>query len=164
MTWSAIHIFEDQSVLARVRDDISQIGTLDAITLLDSSPMLNSIFAESLRLHGTMYSMYTTDADTSLGKWRFPKGKIALFNSGLCHMDETVWSTRDGQYPLSGFWADRFLVHPDDPRSGPLNAEMRSINRINTGKDVDREFPSGKSKPFFSLEGLEGSWIPFGGE
>ena len=126
--------------------------------------MLNSIFAESLRLHGTMYSMLTADSDVDLGKWVLPRGKVALVNSGLCHMDETVWNTRDGLHPLPEFWADRFVVYPEDPTSGPLNAEMRCTSGIGVGKGRSREISSGKPKPFCSFEGLEGSWVPFGGE
>jgi hypothetical protein len=112
-----------------------------------------------------MYSMLTArDADASLGKWILPRGKIALISSGLCHMDEAVWNTREGQFPLTSFWSDRFLVYPDDPKSGPLNEDMRAIVNSGPVKSQKANAATDPARPSFSLEGLEGSWIPYGGK
>lgn len=104
------------------------------------------------------------DADASLGKWILPRGKIALISSGLSHMDEAVWNTREGRFPLNSFCSDRFLVYPDDPTSGPLNEDMRAI--VNSGPVKSREANAAidTARPSFSVQGLEGSWIPYGGK
>jgi hypothetical protein len=112
-----------------------------------------------------MYSMLTArDADASLGKWILPRGKIALISSGLSHMDEAVWNTREGRFPLNSFWSDRFLVYPDDPTSGPLNEDMRAIANSGPAKSREAKAAIDVARPSFSVQGLEGSWIPYGGK
>lgn len=171
MTWLTAHLFEDADLRDRARTDVARLGTLDPKTLCQSSPVLSSVFAETLRLHSTMYSMLTArGADANLGKWRLPQGQIGVVNTGLSHMDETVWNTREGKHPVASFWGDRFLVYPDDPASGPLHPARRHRAAATTKhkSDEGQEYASSGGAdaggPAFSLEGLEGSWIPYGGE
>ena len=171
MTWVTAHLFEDAQLRDRARTDVARLGTLDPKTLCQSSPVLSSVFAETLRLHSTMYSMLTArGADANLGKWRLPQGQIGVVNTGLSHMDETVWNTREGKHPVTSFWGDRFLVYPDDPASGPLHPARRHHTAVTTKhkSDEGQEYASSAGAdadgPTFSLEGLEGSWIPYGGE
>ncbi|PSR77157.1 Pfs, NACHT and ankyrin domain protein [Coniella lustricola] len=165
IVWSIIHIFEDPSVLDRVRQDVLNMTSIEDAALPESSPLMNSIFAECLRLHGTMYSLISTaDSDAQLGKWILPRGKLALINSGLCHMDETIWNTRCGENPITRFWADRFMIYPNDPDSGPLNAGVRSWRKLHAKNSQEEQGTSACTKPRFSIEGLEGSWLPFGGK
>ncbi|KAK3986954.1 cytochrome P450 [Cladorrhinum sp. PSN332] len=172
VTWVTAHLFEDDALRDRARSDVARLGTLDPKTLCQSSPVLSSVFAETLRLHSTMYSMLTArGADANLGKWRLPEGHIGVVSTGLSHLDDEVWNTKEGRYPLSSFWADRFLVYPEDPTSGPLNMKRRQ-HALATGKpkaklvEEQPEYASSggvdANDPVFSLEGLEGSWIPYG--
>jgi len=79
-----------------------------------------------------------------------PKNKLILINTRLLHMDEEVWNTKAGQQPLDRFWAERFLVDPRDETSGPTKKIFRPAE--NPGRGV-----------YFSADGLEGAWIPYGG-
>ena len=95
-----------------------------------------------------------------LGRYRLPKAKLGLWNSDLPHMDEQFWNTKGGQYPVSEFWAERFLVEEGDPASGPVRPEARTKEgRGGSGEKEDR-----KGKVSFTTEGLDGSWVPYGGE
>jgi cytochrome P450 len=169
-SWVTAHLFEDESLRDRARADVARLGTLDPKTLSQSSPVLSSVFAETLRLHSTMYSMLTArGADAKLGKWRLPQGQIGVVNTGLSHMDEEVWNTRDGKHPLASFWADRFLVYPDDPTSGPLNQNRRRYAtspaakpKTEEGQEYASSVAADAGGPTFSLDGLEGAWIPYG--
>jgi hypothetical protein len=100
------------------------------------------------------------DADVHLGRWLLPRGSVGVLNSGISHMDTTFWNTRNGQYPVTEFWAGRFLVDPHDPESGPINPAHRQgpYSRPSDQQDGESE-----DTPFFSMEGTEGSWFPYGG-
>ena len=92
--------------------------------------------------------------DMKINEWIFPQNETVLIATTPAHMDENVWNTgKANEHPLNRFWADRFLIYPDDPSSGP---------KKRTDRDETFNSPKG-SDPTFSLEGLEGSWIPYGG-
>ncbi|PSR75302.1 cytochrome P450 [Coniella lustricola] len=169
VTWITSHLCEDNSLRDCVRSELTAIGTLDPKTLCQSVPTLNSIFAETLRLHSTMYSMLTArGTDANLGKWRLPQGKIGVVNTGISHMDEHIWNTHRGEHPLSKFWAYRFLINPNDPSSGPLNKNARLHNaksshiKSEEAEEYAANASISSSGSAFSLEGLEGSWVPYG--
>lgn len=62
----------------------------------------------------------------SLGRYRLPRAQLGLWNSDLAHMDERFWNTRGGKFPVTEFWAGRFLVDERDPGSGPVREEVRA--------------------------------------
>lgn len=80
-------------------------------------------------------------------------------NAGLSHMDVTFWNSRDGDHPVTSFWADRFLIDPTDPKSGPVKAHVQESPDWVGLKRMGNEKAGGMSdKPFFSMDGTEGSW------
>ncbi|KAL7621629.1 hypothetical protein AAE478_008955 [Parahypoxylon ruwenzoriense] len=157
-----LHIIKDRGLLKRLRKEILEhLGQRPArdisLKQLTKLPLLNSIYAETLRLHvETFFMVSSPHTDVSLGRWRLPKGRIGLVNSNLSHMDANSWNTKVGAHPVDEFWAERFLIDPSDPSSGPINPKIR-------GADT-RPGRSGRGDVTFSTEGLEGSWIPYGGE
>lgn len=71
----------------------------------------------------------------------------------------SVWAVLDvfdDAAPLDQFWPGRFLVSPDDPQSGP---HKRSAAGPDSGVGVQPE-----EQPVFSLDGMAGSWFPYGGD
>ncbi|KAF2142291.1 uncharacterized protein K452DRAFT_326261 [Aplosporella prunicola CBS 121167] len=158
---SVYHIFKDPALLERVRDnlevDFGQTAPLDMnVTELIKSPLLSSVQAEVLRLYVNVCVMVSSPhADVSLGRWWLPKGAAALVSSGISHMDENYWNTRDGVHPVQSFWADRFISYPQDISSGPVQPMARDKYL------ADPQSTDGK--PSFSLQGLEASWMPYGG-
>lgn len=72
----------------------------------------------------------------------------------------SVWAVLDvfddAALPLDQFWPGRFLVSPDDPQSGP---HKRSAAGPDSGVGVQPE-----EQPVFSLDGMAGSWFPYGGD
>lgn len=71
-------------------------------------------------------------------------------------MDHTFWNTMNGQHPVESFWSDRFLIDPSIPDSGPVHPSLRK-------KTLHHEINNGVT-PFFSMEGCEGAWVPYGGK
>ncbi|KAI0837147.1 Pfs, NACHT and ankyrin domain protein [Hypoxylon sp. FL0890] len=169
---AVIHIFEDADLLSRVR---SELGTHLSYPLSPSSfvtldtkefnklPLLSSVYSETMRLHSNVFLMSASppDTDVHLGKWKFPRGSFGLVSPALAHMDESFWNTKDDKYPVDTFWADRFLVYPADPASGPVRPEARAegmIERLGKQKREDKS----DDEPYYSTAGLEGSWLPYG--
>lgn len=159
-----IHLFEDQRVLARVREEIRRsFGPRPAdefdIQRLSSIPLLHSIYAETLRLHVTSYTIVSApDNEVPLGRWRLPKGGMGLISPEICHTDESFWNTRGGLHPLQSFWADRFITDPRDSSSGPILPGLSAETPVRRRASNDSN-----TKPYVSMEGLEGSWIPYSG-
>ncbi|KAK9775308.1 putative Cytochrome P450 [Seiridium cardinale] len=159
------HIFKDPLLLRRIRSNIWEhfgdqpIRDIDAKKLLDI-PALQSVYAETLRLYTKIYVVVSSpQEDVFLGRWRLPKGSLGLLNSSVSHHDPDFWNTKNGMYPVDSFWADRFLVDPTDPGSGPINLALFE------GRDSQSVYKpsSGNDKPYFSMKGLEASWFPYGG-
>lgn len=155
----AFHIFQDPVLLSRVRSEIEEtLGQHDSLRIdyshLRRMPLLSSIQAEVLRLYVDVLLIFSSPhEDVSLGKWRLPKGQKALVSTSISHRDGNIWNTMGGLHPLDSFWADRFIIDPTNKSSGPIRPDVR------TGENHDAY-----DKPYFSTRGLEGSWIPFGGE
>ncbi|KAI1264777.1 Pfs, NACHT and ankyrin domain protein [Xylariaceae sp. FL1019] len=161
--FGAYHILQDKTLLKRVRQELHDylgdrtVHEVDPHQLGRDIPLLSSIYAETMRLHIKIYSAYSSPhEDVDLGKWTLPRKALALVNSAPSHMDKSFWNTKNGQYPVETFWADRFIVDPADAESGPINPEVRrSMNR------AEKKRPD--MKPYFSMDGCEGAWVPYGG-
>ncbi|QSZ29810.1 hypothetical protein DSL72_004328 [Monilinia vaccinii-corymbosi] len=166
--WAALETFKDPAVLERVRTELSGAfdpnaihrAAFDAYTL-QTLPLLQSIYAETLRLRVRAYAArYTDRAAFSIKNWLFPKKSIILVSTTEAHMDESFWNTKGGMHPITEFWADRFLIYEDDPTSGPQSKAQLSQAQPNDLKEA----AAGPAKgPKFSLAGTNGSWLPYGG-
>jgi len=162
---TSLHIFRNPALTTRLRSLLFSSGTVSPTTLLpdlttllhSTPPLLSSVYAETLRLHLQAYvTRSSPHADVIVGGWTLPRDKVCMVNTYAAHMDEGTWNTRGGRYPVGRFWEERFLVYPGDPGSGPLR-------RDGGGKQPDLVEEKDKGEPTFSLEGLEGAWIPYGG-
>ncbi|EFY86300.1 Pfs, NACHT and Ankyrin domain protein [Metarhizium acridum CQMa 102] len=162
------HIFKEPVLLERVCNEVE--GSFGHQRLAEISPnkltrvpLLSSVYAEALRLCVKTYFMVSSPhVDVHLGRWKLPKGRIGLMNAGLSHMDDAFWNSRDGEHPVASFWADRFIIDPADPQSGPVAAHVRESADWAGPRRMD-DGQGGMSKnAFFSLDGTEGSWFPYG--
>ena len=79
-------------------------------------------------------------------------------------MNPYVWNagTPETPHPLDTFWADRFLIYPNDPMSGPARKDILPI-QVKDSTSTMEEKSLEKIEPRFSLEGVAGGWIPYGG-
>ncbi|KAI1432770.1 Pfs, NACHT and ankyrin domain protein [Xylaria sp. CBS 124048] len=160
--FSSFHIFKDKELLGRVRQDVQQylgqtsVYEADPAQLAKNVPLLSSIYAETLRVYIKVYSAFgSAHEEVNLGKWRLPRGALAVISSEPSHMDPNFWNTQNGEHPVQSFWADRFIVDPSSPESGPVSPSHR--------KRVPKPEKENDDAPFFSMEGCEGAWIPYGG-
>lgn len=163
-----VHVAEDEGLLGRVREEVNskfgqqQLAQVDSKSI-SSNPLLSSIYAETLRLHVKSFTVVSSPLeDVNLGDFWLPKNSIGLVNSYASHMDNDFWNTKGGLHPLESFWAERFLTDPTDHSSGPVKSSLQ--DRLPTRLHKLNHEQSGNDAPYFSLKGLEGSWIPYGGE
>lgn len=146
-----MEIYADPELLERVRDElkdapVSNAGSYPAsalplhldVTSVNSSALLQSIYAETLRLRVSFILSRTPKrSDYQLYPYNLRKGNPILISSDLASNDRSIWGSARCKRPLDQFWADRFLVQQKEENGG--------------------------EKVGFSMEGLDSAWIPYGG-
>lgn len=94
-----------------------------------------------------------------MGPWKFPPNAPIGISTTQAATNPKIWSDANGERPIDKFWADRFMVYPDDPASGPLrNPAKKSAEK----SPESHRTPADPRAPQFSLHGLGGGWIPYG--
>jgi cytochrome P450 len=130
------------------------------MTKLTTDTLLQSVFAEILRLRvAALVVREPTVNNFSLpGGWYIKPHETISMSTRTELMDPTVWNAGDAAnpHPLDKFWAERFIVYPDDPRSGPLKEPKRRL------KPAPKDGKSANEGQF-SLDGTTWNWVPFGG-
>lgn len=160
-----IEVFRDKDLLARVRAELQgakldETSTEDYFKTILGLPILQSVHAEVLRLYVEVESVFmSTRHDIRINQWRFPRNSLLLLPTGPAHRDESFWNTREGQYPLDQFWADRFLAYTNDPKSGPRKKITVENEKI---KKNPRRTASSTKESTFINSGLANSYMPFG--
>ncbi len=91
-----------------------------------------------------------------------------MISSYTSHMDPNVWNTgtNDDPHPIDEFWSERFLVHPNDPSSGPLKKVVPTPQEhapLTSVKDDVNRCVQPAEGPQFSTKGLSGIFITYGG-
>ncbi|KAE8402117.1 cytochrome P450 [Aspergillus pseudonomiae] len=163
------HMYRDSSLVEDIRIEVRdciQPGTTSRFDLnkLAKQQFLLSMYAETLRFGVQIHiPRCSPHQPLSVAGATIQPNKMILINTGLAHSDESVWNTRNGQYPLDTFWPQRFLVDPTDKSSGPLRKDyIQPCVSPSTEEDKKMNSQAPTSRQF-TLEGLEGSWIPYGG-
>ena len=147
----------------RVRSPETNEITLD-ISKLCSQPLLQSIYAETLRLRVALIFTRTPEhEDFNVEEWTFPRQEMIAISSRAGAMNPNVWNTGtpEDPHPLDTFWSDRFLVYPNDATSGPLRKLPGDLENKNGGSETAEK--TSDTTPRFSMEGVAGAWIPYGG-
>lgn len=163
--WNIIEVFKDKELLRRVRGELAAadfdgITSTQQLNKLLSLPLLQSIHAEVLRLRVEVQTVFTSNQeDIRINEWRFPRSSLVLVPAGAAHRDINFWNTKDGKYPLKRFWADRFLVYPNDPHSGPRRSHVTKTDGIPC---VKVKSGNESTTPKYISSGLANSFIPFG--
>ena len=134
----------DPQLFTRIRSAIaknrieSPHGTLDFNwTSLCSDPLLQSVYAETLRLHVAIFVLRSSDrSDVDIRGWRVPRGAPILVSAYDAQMAPEDWTPSDDPHvkPVTDFWAERFLQ--------------------NSGLEGDAAF---------GLKDRAGNWLPYGG-
>ncbi|KAF1941001.1 cytochrome P450 [Clathrospora elynae] len=122
--WFIYEIISSTPLLAEVRAEVSKAVIDNATSKFDnskllSSPLLQSIYAETLRMYVAVMMVRETTKECHLGDWTVPKKQSLVVCSYTEHMDARHWNTGTEQdpHPVDQFWAKRFLQDTD---SGPV--------------------------------------------
>ena len=85
------------------------------------------------------------DQDLAMREWLLPRGSVVAAMSYVAHRDEKHFPTGTDKepHPLGEFWAERFLREEE--------------------AEGDTSPTGNKGHSHFSLDGLAGAWIPYGG-
>ena len=113
--WTLSHLLYTPSLLVRIRQESELAfhnGSLD-LDKLSQSPLLDALFAETLRHYSASYSIRTVSQPTFLGGKRFEKGSRIIAPFRQLHFDPTVYGQDD-----QAFDPDRFLKNKTLARGG----------------------------------------------
>ncbi|KAK0612182.1 cytochrome P450 [Immersiella caudata] len=114
-TWALIHILTNPHLLPHLRSELTPATTSDPATgtpkfdipTLLSTPLLQSIYTETLRLHVSVMITRDVVAPFDVEGYVLPKGSILQAPMGFAHLREGVWGVEG--HPASEFWAERHL-------------------------------------------------------
>ena len=74
-------------------------------------------------------------------------------------MNNELWNTKQGKHPVDSFWAERFILDPNDNTSGPLEPEYKEA----VADSAEKQETNVAQEAYFSTKGPSGAWIPYGG-
>ena len=136
------------------------------VEALCNMPILQSMYAETLRLYTSLFTLRTSPHKSlDIGNFTVPRNELLAVDSRVSAMDSSFWNTGstnpdcEGPHPLNKFWAERFLVFPEDPNSGPLRFKPSKLE----GPGPESSSHVHDKNPHFTMDGLAGAWLPFGG-
>ncbi|KAI0117412.1 cytochrome P450 [Daldinia grandis] len=160
--WYIVEAIRRPKLLNQLLADVavatsSETGKID-IQQLCNQPLTQSMHAEILRLYIAIFTLRRGEMGSiNFSGYKLEAEDLAIIYSRTGALDEEAWS-RSGRIPkapLDQFDAERFLVGPDSHLwSGPTMGMSGSITSHNSIKPGNRQF---------SMAGLAGIWLPFGG-
>ena len=194
--WLIFHTIQDPSLLSAARAEIeacrlpTTTSTADNLTNTDatpsssslpptfdtakltSQPLLQSLFAETLRKYIAVYTTRQTKySPAQILNHTIPQDKLIMINSAIAHTDERNWNSvsrveqkvengdnGEEYHPVTEFWGHRFLVPSTSTSTSTSNA---SCSAQSSALGVEGEGSAPRQK--FSLDRYRGAWIPFGG-
>ena len=170
-----LHILQSENVTNRVLAEMEhsfEPGSIHFnLSELSSGPLLNSVYRETLRLRqlGPVARVPRKPNYLLSGKWSILPRTPILAVSWLAGRDESFWNTGatlpNGQqeHPVEAFWAERFLIYPDDVTSGPIRKPNTYITEgMISPRSKERSAEDDKTAKL-STTGLQGHFFPFGG-
>lgn len=120
-----------------------------------NSPLLQSTYAETLRMYVSVLMLRKTRKESKVGDWTIPKNtNIAVCNYSE-HMDEQLWNPKGESPPVSTFWGRRFITY-SDPKSFEKDQVEKKLGGTSRSKNLTG------TTPRFSADGLGCKWFPFG--
>lgn len=173
--WLFWHMILDQSLFVRATPEISACRLSSATkalsfdtTKLCNQPLLQSSYAETLRLYVAVYIIRKPEyEDAQVLDYRIPKDKMIVVSSAMAHMDKRNWNLGTlEEHPVERFWADRFLTYGgNNSKSSSGSTKPRTTTTASSSYSTPTlpTVNAPPSEPKFSLNGYSGAWIPFGG-
>ncbi len=170
MAWVILDTLLRPDLLSKAKEEITEALSNDEetstafdLTKLLSQPFLQSIYSEELRMRaGVAIQRVPVVDDFKIGPWKFPRGQMIVASSWHEHRDKKVWNegpSNGVSHPVEEFWAERFLVYPNDPNSGPRRPDAKTKAKIR----ITEKTALSEDKPIFTIDPVQGSYVPYGG-
>lgn len=128
-----MHLVQDASLLAAVREEVISVLTTDDDTgqrRLDTQrlvnlPLMQSLYVETMRLHVSFNPMRKAVRPLIIQGYDIEKGALVQTCSRISHLEEEVWASEG--HPASEFWAWRHVktVQEMDERTGDMVLRQR---------------------------------------
>jgi hypothetical protein len=138
-------------IWSRVQDVENNLAPMQPDTIMS---VIQNLEVEGLDLFDTTMSDEAWMWNLNDAGWTFSKDQTIIISTFDTARKPSVWNqgTPDEPHPVDEFWPERFIIEPKDPTSGPTLSQTRLPETKNDS-----------SKPYFTLDGTAGSWIPYGG-
>ncbi|KUJ10945.1 cytochrome P450 [Mollisia scopiformis] len=163
--WYIYEALKDRTLQDRLMKEvspcISEQGQLD-IVQVTSQPLLQSVFAETLRLRVAITMTRTAEySDYQLGSYKIKKDIPLVIFSRTAALNAEGWTNagREPVVPLEKFWAERFLVKPGQK----ISKTDPELSYAKAQGSAEQTMAGSEKESNFSIEGLAGCWLPFGG-
>ncbi|KAI8954547.1 cytochrome P450 [Xylaria longipes] len=155
--WFLYETLENENLQQRLMSEVSSCTSSAGIDIsaLLAQPLLQSTYAEVLRLRVAIAMTRVSESEAfQLGGYKIPAGQPFIIFSRPPALNREAWALAGREHaikaPLDEFHADRFLIPPLPSTEQKTQQEAYAIRPIG-------------AKAEFSLEGLAGCWIPYGG-
>ncbi|KAI0545637.1 cytochrome P450 [Xylaria curta] len=167
--WFIFEALKDNNLRDQMINDVrncsSDRGDSIDIHTLTSQPLLQSAYAEVLRLYvAGAIGRVAEYQDIEIARYSIPKDSYLLMYTRSMAFNERMWAQagRESRKPLNEFDAERFLVGPDWTRPMPTGVKVAPTraNSVIAEQEGKRRLASERR---FSTDGLLGLWIPYGG-
>jgi len=121
-TWCVIELARSPALFAAVREEVATAyetdpatgkKTLNISTLL-SLPLLQSVYAEILRLHVSLIVLRKIASPLSVAGYTLEKGASIQAATDIDHFDDNVWGSEG--HPAREFWPERHVKTVDGKR------------------------------------------------
>ncbi|KAK8061819.1 hypothetical protein PG994_008185 [Apiospora phragmitis] len=115
--WITVETFLDPSLLQAVREEVSSCIQENGdhplrfdVDKLVHQPLLQAVFAETLRLHVHGFLVRWPEEDRTVNNWTIPRKHLCIASSTPAHMDPEFWCTgENASHGVNEFWPGRFL-------------------------------------------------------
>jgi cytochrome P450 len=138
MFWYMYEVLKDPQLLSRLTQEaapfVSEEGAINFVDLAEQ-PLLQSVFAEVLRMRTSgLTNRMAEYGDVKYNEYTVPQNEFILIHSDALHYNKEIWE-----------------------RAG------RTITTPMTQFQADRFLVPSPAGPVYSIDGLSGIWVPFGG-
>ncbi|KAF2197033.1 cytochrome P450, partial [Delitschia confertaspora ATCC 74209] len=162
--WLLFEALKDPDLHNRMLQEVTTCASIQGggfdITKLSEQPLLQSSYAEVLRIRVAITMTRVNEfEDFTLAGYRIPRHKPIVIFSRTSALNEEAWvqAGREITKPLDEFHAERFLIHPKThDREREKKKKVGISDNIAPKTNLDDRLQ-------FSLDGLAGCWIPYGG-